>query len=69
MGKRSEVKDSHDRYFSFTTEADLDAQIDAFKQEHEAEHGQRLAVHGKRPLGAGKVQVTFRVVSTKGGKG
>jgi hypothetical protein len=65
MGKRSEVKDAHDAYFTFTTEADLDAQIDAFKQQHQAEHGQRLAVHGKRSLGHGKVQITFRVVAQK----
>ena len=68
MGKRSEIKGAHDRVFAFQTDTDLDAQIDAFKQQHEAETGERLAVHSKRPLGPGKVQMTFRVVSQPRGK-
>ncbi len=69
MGKRSELEDAHDHYFAFSTDADLDAQIQAFKQQHEAETGERLAVHSKRPLGPGTVQMTFRVVSPPRGRG
>lgn len=54
-----------DHTFEFKTDADLDAQIAAFK----AEQPQRLALDGKRPLGSGKVRVTFRVVDKAGTKG
>lgn len=54
-----------DHVFAFSSDADLDAQIQAFKQEHETAHGQRLAVDSKRPLGAGKARISFRVVAQK----
>jgi hypothetical protein len=60
--------DKLDHNFAFTSDADLDAQIQQFKQEHEAAHGQRLAVDGKRSLGPGKVRMTFRVVAQKRSK-
>ncbi len=60
--------DKLDNNFAFTSDADLDAQIQAFKQAHEAAHGQRLAVDSKRSLGPGKVRMTFRVVEQKRGK-
>lgn len=52
--------------FAFTSDADLNAQIAAFAAAHEAAHRDRLAVDAKRPLGANKVRVTFRVVPAKG---
>lgn len=54
-----------DHVFAFGSEADLDAQIQAFKRVHESAQGERLAVDGKRSLGAGKVRITFRVVAQK----
>ncbi len=51
-----------DRDFAFATDRELDAQIAAFRSEHESSTGQRLAMHARRSLGAGKVRVTFRVV-------
>jgi len=53
-----------DRNFEFASDADLDGQIAAFK----AEHPQRLALDNKRPLGPGKIRVTFRVVDAPPGK-
>jgi hypothetical protein len=50
------------RDFTFASEADLDAQVAAFAAAHADEHGERLAMDAKRPLGAGRVRVTFRVV-------
>ncbi len=54
------------RDFASSGDADLDQQVAAFRVEHEAESGQRLAMDAKRSLGPGKVRVTFRVVATKG---
>ena len=54
------------RDFTFTTDADLNQQISAFAAAHEAQHRDRLAVDAKRPLGPGKVRVTFRLVPAKG---
>lgn len=54
-----------DHTFEFDSDTDLDQQIAVFK----AEHPQRLALDGKRPLGPGKVRVTFRVVDEGGSKG
>jgi hypothetical protein len=48
--------------FAFTGDADLNAQIAAHRAQHERAHGQILAMHGRRSLGPGKVQITFRVV-------
>jgi hypothetical protein len=56
--------DKIDHNFAYQSDADLDAQIDRFKQEHEAAHGQRLAVDSKRSLGPGKVRMTFRIVKS-----
>lgn len=58
-----------DHNFAFTSDADLAAQIDRFKAEHEAAHRQILAMDDKRSLGAGKVRVTFRVIEKQRGKG
>ena len=67
MGKSSKPgKQLVDEVFAYTSEADLDAKITAFKAAHEAEHGQRLAVDGKRPLGPGKARLSFRVVASAG---
>ena len=51
--------DKLDQNFAFTSDADLDAQIQAFKQAHEAATGQRLAVDSKRSLGPGKVRMSI----------
>jgi len=51
-----------DRDFTFASDRELDALIATFRSEHEAATGQRLAMHARRSLGAGKVRVTFRVV-------
>jgi hypothetical protein len=55
-----------DRDFAFASDRELDEKIAAFRSEHEKAHGQRLAMHARRSLGAGKVRVTFRVVATAG---
>jgi hypothetical protein len=60
MGK---VKQTVDHVFVASSEQELDAQLAEFKRQHEAETGQRLAIDGKRPLGPGKVRMTFRVVA------
>jgi hypothetical protein len=57
-----------DRVFAFTSDADLDTQIKAFKAEYEAEHGDGLALDQKRSLGVGKVRLSFRVVPRPGKK-
>jgi hypothetical protein len=62
--KPEKVTLNHD--FAFESEADLDRKVGAFRAEHEAEHGQMLAMDAKRSLGPGKVRVTFRVVEKKG---
>ena len=54
------------RDFNFSTEADLNLKIAAFSAGHERDAGQRLAMDARRPLGAGKVRVTFRLVTEKG---
>lgn len=48
--------------FAFTGDADLNAKIAEHRAEHERVHRQILAMHGRRSLGPGKVQITFRVV-------
>ena len=55
--------------FGFLKDADLDAQIAAFKAAHEATSHQILAMDGRRSLGPGRVRVTFRVLSKKGSRG
>jgi len=64
MPKKAE-KVTVDHTFAFADDADLDRKIAAFKEEHP----QRLALDGKRPLGPGKVRVTFRVVQAANAKG
>lgn len=62
--KPEKVTLSHD--FAFEKDADLDAKVTAFRAAHEAEHHQILAMDAKRPLGPGKVRVTFRVIEKQG---
>lgn len=62
--KPEKVTKNHD--FVFATDAELDAKIAAFRAEHEAGHGQILAMDARRSLGPGKVRVTFRVIEKKG---
>jgi len=57
---------NHD--FGFASDRDLDEKIAAHRAAHEASTGQRLAMHARRPLGAGKVRITFRVVEAPRGK-
>ena len=47
--------------FAFASDADLDAQIVAFRKAHEAAHPEWLTMHERRSLGAGRERVTFRV--------
>lgn len=61
MAKKGEPE-TLNRDFAFATDRELDEKIAAFRLEHETESGQRLAMHARRPLGAGKVRVTFRLV-------
>lgn len=61
MGK---VKQTVHQDFQAASERELDALLTAFKAEHEANTGERLAIDAKRPLGPGKVRITFRVVAT-----
>lgn len=68
MAKKPE-KLTLDQVFAFTSDADLDAQIAAFKAEHERARGQGLAMDDKRSLGAGKVRVSFRVIAKRPAKG
>jgi hypothetical protein len=51
-----------DHDFSFATDRELDEKIAEFREAHERTTKQRLAMHSKRSLGAGKVRITFRVV-------
>jgi hypothetical protein len=51
-----------DRDFAFASDRELDEIIAAFRSEHETTTGQRLAMHARRSLGAGKVRITFRIV-------
>lgn len=55
-----------EQVFPFASEADLDALIRAFKAEYEAKHGDFLALDQKRPLGPGKVKLSFRIVEKPG---
>jgi hypothetical protein len=48
--------------FTFSSEAALNVLIADYRSAHERDHGTRLAMHGRRDLGAGKVMITFRVV-------
>ena len=54
--------------FTFTSDADLNAQIAAHRSAQQAEHGQLLAMHARQSLGATRVRITFRVVEKKGGR-
>jgi len=64
MGKKAE-KVLLNQDFAFLKEEDLNAQIAAFAAAHEASNHQILAMDARRPLGAGKVRVTFRVLPKK----
>lgn len=66
VGKRA--PETIDRDFAFAGDRELDEQIAAYRAEHERQHGQRLAMHARRSLGAGKVRVTFRIVAPAGGR-
>ena len=48
--------------FTFSSEAALNVLIADYRSAYERDHGTRLAMHGRRDLGAGKVMITFRVV-------
>lgn len=61
--KPDKVTLHHD--FAFASDADLDAQIAAFRADHQATAHERLAMDARRSLGPGKVRVTFRVVPGK----
>jgi hypothetical protein len=67
MPKPQKVTLHHD--FAFEKDADLNAQIAAFRAEHEAQRSQILAMDARRSLGPGKVRVTFRVIEKKGSRG
>ena len=68
MAKKPE-KTTLNHDFGFASDADLDAQIAAFRAAHEQAHaagsGERLAMDARRSLGPNKVRVTFRVVPGK----
>lgn len=68
MAKKSSPQ-TLDHDFVFASDADLNAQIAAFRSQHEADHQQILAMHARRSLGAGKVRVTFRVIDKKRSRG
>lgn len=51
-----------DRDFVFDGDRDLDDKIASFRDEHERNTGERLAMHARRSLGATKVRITFRIV-------
>lgn len=61
--KPEKVTLNHD--FAFSSDAELNDQIAAFRAAHEAEHRQILAMDARRSLGPGKVRVTFRVIEKK----
>jgi len=61
MGKKLEQAERLSHDFNAASEAELEAQIAAFKTAYTAEHGRLLAMDARRSLGAGKVRVTFRV--------
>ena len=63
---RAKVCLHHD--FEFVKESDLNVQIAQFAAAHEAEHRQILAMDSRRPLGVGKVRVTFRIIEKKRSK-
>jgi uncharacterized small protein (DUF1192 family) len=63
VAKKAEPRTLH-HDFAFATDRELDERIAAFRDEHERTHGERLAMHARRSLGAGKVRITFRVVET-----
>ena len=53
--------------FVFASDRELDEQIAAHRTAHEQSTGQRLAMHARRSLGAGKVRITFRIVDAPAG--
>jgi hypothetical protein len=67
MAKKAEPE-TLNRDFTFADDRELDDKIAAFRREHEAAHGQRLAMHARHSLGAGKVRVIFRLVDPPRGR-
>ena len=61
MAKQREPQLVH-QIFVYASDAELNAKIAEHRAQHEVAHAQILAMHARRPLGAGKVQITFRVV-------
>jgi hypothetical protein len=62
---KQQQKRTVDHVFAFTSEVDLDEQIQAFKRAHADAHEQDLALDSKRALGPGKVRLSFRVVERR----
>ncbi|MCC6622946.1 MAG: hypothetical protein IT385_16930 [Deltaproteobacteria bacterium] len=61
MGKKLDQAERIHQDFASSSDADLNDQITAFQERYHAEHGRRLAMDGRRPLGPGRDRVTFRV--------
>lgn len=68
MSKKTGEKIPLTQDFAFGSDAELNAKISAFQAVHANATGERLAMDARRPLGAGKARVTFRVVEERGGK-
>lgn len=62
MPKRTQ-KITLNQDFTFTSEAELNAKIAAFRGEHEASRGQRLAMDARRSLGPVRGHVLISDVS------
>jgi hypothetical protein len=67
MGQKAQPR-TFDRVFEFANDRDLDERIAEFRQAHEREQHERIAMHARRSLGAHKVRITFRVVESPGGR-
>jgi len=61
VAKKAEPQTLH-HDFEFANDRELDEKIAAFRDQYEQEHGQRLAMHARRSLGASKARITFRLV-------
>jgi hypothetical protein len=57
-----------DHVFEFGSDRELDDRIAEFRRTHEQEQGERIAMHARRPLGANKVRITFRIVAAPSGR-
>jgi hypothetical protein len=69
MGKSARRQETLHHDFVFASDGDLNKQIAEFAAEHQAQHGDRLAMDSRTGLGAGRVRITFRLVPPKSGKG